>query len=266
MEARVEWMIIFAPFGALSTFWWAWCFWSLCVGSFISMFVYRYPVMLDAWCRGAEPPFSLSVPGSFCPSCNKPLSWFRNIPVLGFFVSRIWPCCEHSVSFRYLALELSALAWGLLAWVTHQGSTVDIWGWSVFGWVLLAAGVLDYRTQWLPNVLTLGLLWSGLLHAAADLSGEGLASRVFAVVATYVLVKGATAVYEKLRKVQGALGEGDVMLVCALAAWLEPFALAYVWVGACSIQVAAMLARKQIKAAFGPALSVAGAAVAVLYW
>ncbi len=52
-----------------------------CVGSFLNVVVWRLP-------RDE----SLISPGSHCPTCNTPLSWYDNIPVFGWiFPSRKVP-------------------------------------------------------------------------------------------------------------------------------------------------------------------------------
>lgn len=54
-------------------------------------------------------PLDLSViaPRSFCPTCNKPIPWTRNIPLLSYFLLRgACPDCKSKISWRYPFVEL----------------------------------------------------------------------------------------------------------------------------------------------------------------
>lgn len=245
---------------------WLWGVWSLVVGSFISMLVYRLPLMLDAWERGEDAPVSLSYPASHCPSCKKPLAWYRNLPVLGFFFSRVWPCCAVKVRPSYLWLEAAALAWGVFAWWAHPGDPLAVWAWSFFGWALLAGAVMDYRTQWLPDHVTLSLLWAGLLYWAVSGQAGTLVTHVIQVGAVYVGITAFVWLYERIRRLEQSLGGGDVKLLCAFAAWLDPLSLAYILAGASAAQLVAMVLLRQKQAAFGPALALAGVGAVALSW
>lgn len=255
-----------SPFVALAASPWLWGVWALAVGSFISMLVYRLPLMLDAWARGEEAELTLSSPASHCPACKKPLAWYRNIPLVGFLISRAWPCCAVKVKPGYLGLELCALAWGMLAWWAHPADPGAVWAWSFFGWALLAGAVMDYRTQWLPDAVTLSLLWVGLLTWALRGNHGTLSTHVVQVAAVYVGVTVFVWCYEKLRRLEQSLGGGDVKLLCAFAAWLDPLALAYILAVASTLQLVAMLALARKQAAFGPALAAAAAGTVAFSW
>src|ERR1700722_1881114 len=72
-----------------------------CVGSFLNVVIWRLP-------RDE----SLVFPGSHCPSCNTPLQWYDNIPILGWIALR-GRCryCNVLISIRYPIVE--ALTAGL---------------------------------------------------------------------------------------------------------------------------------------------------------
>lgn len=250
---------------ALTAWPWMWALVSLCAGSFLSVVVTRMPLILQAYEEGREPGISLSRPRSSCANCGTPLKLWQNLPLLGYLLfGRRAPCCGSKVPFRYLGLELSALAWGMAVWVTFQGSWPSILAWSLFGWFLLAGAVMDFQTRWLPDSITLGLLWAGLLYAAAQ-EGGGLAVHVWTVAATYGVIAGAAAVVSRL-KGQPALGGGDILLLSALGAWLSPGHLALTVVFASLAQAILMAVQKKSCMAFGPAIAVAAAAVAILGW
>ena len=57
------------------TFWMA--ILSVCVGSFITLLVYRLPLM------SKDKSIGLFFPASFCPACKKPLKYWHNISKYG---------------------------------------------------------------------------------------------------------------------------------------------------------------------------------------
>ncbi|MGQ9576065.1 MAG: prepilin peptidase [Thermoguttaceae bacterium] len=65
------------------------------VGSFLNVVIYRLPKKM-----------SLLQPGSHCPACARPIRWYHNIPILGWFVlgGRCWDC-KARISLRYPLVE-----------------------------------------------------------------------------------------------------------------------------------------------------------------
>lgn len=68
----------------------------LCVGSFLNV------VILRAFSNE-----SIAFPGSKCPSCQKPLKWYHNIPVVSYLILK-GKCafCEDKISVQYPIIEL----------------------------------------------------------------------------------------------------------------------------------------------------------------
>lgn len=80
----------------------------LCVGSYSNVVIYRSP--LD----GIS---SFRPKRSFCPGCNRQLTWSENIPVFSWLLQR-GRCrgCQGGISFRYPAVELAVAGLFLLSW------------------------------------------------------------------------------------------------------------------------------------------------------
>ena len=88
----------------------------LLVGSFINVVVYRVP-------RG----LSVSKPRSFCPTCQRQLSWWENVPVISWVALR-GRCrtCHEPISIRYPLVEGGTAAiFMLIAWA-RGGSLMTI--------------------------------------------------------------------------------------------------------------------------------------------
>jgi leader peptidase (prepilin peptidase)/N-methyltransferase len=201
----------------------------LCVGSFLNVVVHRIPKMLErAWREDclehegkdvpAAPAYNLVVPRSACPSCGHPISALENIPVVSWLALRgRCRACGTPISVRYPIVEIAG---GLLAVaaVAAFGPTPKAVAACVLLWSLLALALIDADTQYLPDDLTLPLLWAGLV---ANLFGlfTPLASAVIGAVAGYLSLWSVYWAFKLIRGKEG-MGYGDFKLLAALGAWL----------------------------------------------
>jgi leader peptidase (prepilin peptidase)/N-methyltransferase len=245
---------------------WLWAVMGACVGSFLSVVAYRLPRILEAKERGERPPFTLSLPASACPVCNKPLKFWANLPVVGYLLSK--GKCSHCgvhIPARYLLLELVAAGWALAA-TYLWAEPLAVGAWSVFGWYLLVMGWMDAQTKWLPNVLTLSLLALGLVFSTSASALLPLTGALLAAAVTYGVVIAMNLAFSALRNKVG-LGGGDAKLLAALAAWLGGLSALYVFTGACFLFVTYYFFTHKKgdppEIAFGPALCVVAAGAAL---
>ena len=107
---------------------------SLLVGSFLNVVIYRIPVMMKkAWqleiaefqedekrfnALKAEPVFNLVKPDSTCPHCGHKIRAWENIPVISWlFLRGKCSSCQQGISPRYPIIELtSALLSAAVDW------------------------------------------------------------------------------------------------------------------------------------------------------
>jgi leader peptidase (prepilin peptidase) / N-methyltransferase len=215
----------------------------LVIGSFLSVVVHRLPVMLErAWrseievanpdaprpeSDGYPERFNLAVPRSACPHCGHVLRAWENIPVLSYLALR-GKCssCGARVSPRYPQIELAT---GALAALSLYAFGPDWLALAAFGLcaTLLAAALIDHDTRYLPDVLTLPLLWAGLIVNFGDGGFVTLRDAVAGAIAGYVFLWCVFWLFKLVRGVEG-MGYGDFKLLAALGAWLGWAALAQV--------------------------------------
>ena len=210
----------------------------LLVGSFLNVVIYRLPIMLKrAWreqCSDmleenpdAEPAqperFDLVVPRSRCPHCGHQISAGENIPVLSYlFLKGKCSSCGARISPRYPLVELAtAVLSALVAWQFGAGWTT-VYA-LAFTWALIALAGIDFDEQLLPDVITLPLLWLGLLVSLASSGGQPLfvdpRSAIIGAAAGYLTLWLLFHVYRKLTGKEG-MGYGDFKLLAALGAWV----------------------------------------------
>ena len=255
----------------------------LLVGSFLNVVIHRLPLMMEREWREqcaelmddsapspaaprdepAAAPFNLVVPRSRCPSCGALIKAHQNVPLLSWALQRgRCATCGWRIPLRYPAVEL--LTGVLAAAVVAQfGMTLACAGALGLTFALVALAFIDLDTQFLPDGITLPLIWAGLLM---NLGGTfvGLEQAVIGAVAGYLCL---WLIYHGFRLLTGkeGMGYGDFKLMGALGAWLGwsvlPGVVLLSSVVGAVVGVALIALRghdRQIPIPFGPYIAVAG--------
>ena len=224
------------PFGLPLAFWLAAAgVLGLIVGSFLNVVILRLPARMEYfWKRDAREMLALAADdaaappdiirkGSHCPHCKHPLAAWDNIPLLSWLVLR-GRCryCKAPISIQYPLVELlCGVASAIVVW--HFGLTWQAAAGLLFTWFLVATGGIDFRTQLLPDALTLPLLWLGLLISLVPIFVDtreaviGAAIGYLSLWSVYWLFKLATG--------KEGMGFGDFKLFAAAGAWMGYAAL-----------------------------------------
>jgi prepilin signal peptidase PulO-like enzyme (type II secretory pathway) len=141
-------------------------------------------------------------------------------------------------------------------------------GMALLGWGLLVLVAIDLECMLLPDQLTLGLLWAGLLFNVRP-GFAALPLAVCGAAAGYAFFWGVSRISAFWIK-RDALGMGDAKLLAALGAWLGVAALPWVVLLAAFITLIGMLVLSFVgrygvaqRLPFGPGLAIAGFAVAL---
>jgi leader peptidase (prepilin peptidase)/N-methyltransferase len=157
----------------------------LFVGSFLNVVIYRTP-------RG----LSVAAPRSFCPTCERQLNWWENVPLVSWTALR-GRCrtCRQPISIRYPLVELATGATFALTTLAWHGTIIAA-GYCVLAATMIAVGLIEYGGQRAPvSVATVGTT----LALAVILVGGGWQQRWSTVVGSLVgTVIGLTA-YALLR-------------------------------------------------------------------
>ena len=244
----------------------------LLIGSFLNVVIYRVPVMMErGWTQFAkehlqlelteeeQQPFNLMKPDSRCPKCYAPVKAWQNIPIVSYLMlGGKCGSCKTPISIRYPLIELLAgILFGVVAW--QYGWTMAAFGGLILTAILIALTFIDADTQYLPDSLTLPLIWLGLLF---NLNGTfvPLKSAVLGAVFGYMSLWLLCFIYKLLTGKIG-MGNGDFKLLAALGAWLGAGILpVLVFIAALIGLIGAIIGRvaKGQYFAFGPSLAIAG--------
>lgn len=250
-------------------------FFSLFIGSFLNVVIYRLPHILErSWseeCRvylGLKPhteteKLNLCLPFSHCPRCKKTIRPWHNIPILSYFWLR-GRCahCKKPISIRYPLVEaVTCIASVYVAW--KFGFTWQTGAALLFTWIIICLTFIDLDHHLLPDQLTLTLLWIGLLCSLLGLFCTSQAAILGAVIG-YIVFALTQWVFEIATGKIG-MGQGDVKFLAALGAFLGwemlPFIILLASISGVIFAFTHMLLKRNFKSVplpFGPYLAVAG--------
>jgi leader peptidase (prepilin peptidase)/N-methyltransferase len=202
-----------------------------CIGSFLNVVIYRVPNELSL------------LPSSKCPTCEKPIRFYHNVPILGWLFLR-GKCadCSGRISVRYPAIELlTALVFCLVYW--QVGLTPYLPLALIFSAAVISLIFIDADHMILPNVITYPMFVIAIVvRVAYPLIFEGnyFSDTTYAPIAYLsdwpawavslagalfgALIGGGSlwlvgAVWKILRGVE-AMGLGDVKLLMGIGAFL----------------------------------------------
>jgi leader peptidase (prepilin peptidase) / N-methyltransferase len=250
------------------------CF-SLLVGSFLNVVIYRLPRMMEAeWaeeCRiylGLKPPceqdkLNLCLPMSHCPQCKVPIRPWHNIPLLSYWWLR-GKCamCHAPISLRYPLVEaITMIASCYVMW--HFGLTAAGVYALLFTWIIIALTFIDLDRHLLPDQLTLLLLWIGLIASIGQVFCNST-DAILGAITGYFVFAITQAVFGLMTGKLG-MGRGDFKFLAAIGAYvgwqLLPFVILFASIAGIIIALVHMLIRRQFKSTplpFGPYLALAG--------
>ncbi len=252
---------------------------SLMIGSFLNVVIYRFPKMLErGWyfeCREfladevkdipakeiAE--ITLSTPASTCPKCSHKIRFYENIPVISWlFLEGKCSQCKTDISMRYPAIELVTALLSVVVAVNF-GVTLTTLLVLILTWGLISLTLIDYDHMLLPDQFTLPLMWLGLLF---NLYG-GLVDIDQAVIGAAAGYLSLYSIFWLFKLVTGkeGMGYGDFKLVAVFGAWfgwqLLPLLILMASAVAAVIGISLIVFKghqREQAIPFGPYLAIAG--------
>ena len=264
----------------------------LLIGSFLNVVILRLPVMMEReWrseCRtllditdpdSDKEPFDLIRPRSRCPKCGHLITALENIPVLSYLALK-GKCrhCNTRISPRYPIIEaIAGVGGGFAAW--HFGVSVEVLSFALIGkclaaaafvWALIALALIDFDTHYLPDSITMPLLWAGIGLSFFGVFCPDLPTSVLGAMLGYLSLWSIYWIFKLITKKEG-MGYGDFKLLAALGAWMGWQALPTIFlissaIGAITglVMIGSGLIKRTQPIPFGPYLALAG--IVALFW
>ena len=254
----------------------------LCVGSFLNVVIHRLPQMLEAQFEAEADPsaLTLSHPASRCGHCGHLIRWFENLPILSYlFLRGRCSACHAPIGIRYPLVELATsavFAYAAWRWYMPQAALVSCLTaacYALFGAALLTLAAIDWDTTYLPDDITVPLVWAGLVTAASGfLPNISLHASLAGAVIGYLSLWSIYWVF-KLATGREGMGYGDFKLYAAIGAWLGWQALIPVILVAATLGSVIGIAMKILKrereggyVPFGPFLALGAVLELVTGW
>lgn len=209
-----------------------------CVGSFLNVCIYRWPRDL-----------SVVHPGSHCFSCEKPIKWYDNLPILSYFLLK-GKCrnCKAGYSIRYAGVEVLTAVLFTLVWWKYHGSPAVMAVYLLVVAALIVGTMIDIDHRILPDRITIGGILLGpplclllpelmdnppgqfMLQAEAAIPalGKSLIGLAFGYWIISLVTGGGEVVISTMQKFgrmthidleQGIMGYGDFKLLAATGAF-----------------------------------------------
>lgn len=189
--------------------WIVWLFtalFGLVIGSFLNVCIHRVPRRI-----------SLSSPPSRCGSCQTPVAWRDNVPVLSYLL--LAGRCRHcraGISVVYPIVELATMGLFLLHLavfgLTPLGAVRVL-----FACAMLVLFFIDLEHQILPNVITLPGVAAGLV--ASVFLPPGIGSSLLGALLGGGVLWAIAETYVRVRGIEG-MGMGDVKMLGMIGAFL----------------------------------------------
>ena len=176
------------------------------VGSFLNVCIYRLPLSK-----------SVVSPPSACPTCNRALVWYENIPIVSYLVLR-GRCrtCQTPIGPQYPIVEvLTALMFGAAWW--FYGPSMLLVSRLMFGCALIALFAIDLEHHLLPNAITLPGIVAGFV--LSFFTEPGWLSSLIGILVGGGLLYAIAEAYYRLRHEEG-LGMGDVKMLAMVGAFI----------------------------------------------
>ncbi|WP_168077170.1 A24 family peptidase [Caulobacter sp. SSI4214] len=212
------------------------------------------------WALRATDDGAPSGPRSRCDGCQHPLTWSQTLPVVSYVVAR--GRCAHCAAaispYHPIGEALGMVLGAMIALAAPDGRALPL---AVIAASLLAASVYDARTWALPRATT-GLAAGAAFALAAWHGRDSLIVGLIAAAATFAVTKTLAVLYQR-RNGRVGFGDGDVLLLSALAIWLGA-ATPWMVLVACGLGLIFALVGRRRRFPFGPMIALSGVSIGLL--
>ena len=168
---------------------------------------------------------------SHCPSCNKLIKWYDNIPLISFLILKA-RCrdCSTTIDVKYFIIELiSAFNFVLIFYLFGFSSTTILFFILSIGFLIIF--FIDLKHFIIPNEITYPLMMLGFLKSFdpnlnINLFPNFIDSLIGGFLG-YIIIWLVIFIYKKFRNKEG-MGLGDAKLVSVIGFWFGWISIPFV--------------------------------------
>ncbi len=179
------------------------------IGSFLTTIIYRVPKML------ANYNINLIQPSrSFCPNCKKTINYINLIPIFSYLRNNRCQYCQQKIDITYFLIELIS---GISTIVIYLiiGFNIELIYFLMLNYALIILFVMDYKYLLVPNIITIPIIWLGLLY---NLYFGNIHAAVVGAIVAYISLWLIFWLFKIITNKDG-LGYGDFTLFSIFGAW-----------------------------------------------
>ena len=131
---------------------------------------------------------------------------------------------NEALNYRFFLLPILSSILSLFIFYIF-GSSIHFVIWLFFILILLVLAVIDLKIYLLPDLITLPLMWLGVvIQLTSSTQTVGLENSIYGIIFGYVPLWAISNIYFAIRSHDG-LGGGDLKLFAAIGAWMGPLVL-----------------------------------------
>ena len=159
---------------------------------------------------------------SYCPSCEKEIKWFDNIPIISFiFLGGKCRNCKEKIKLTYFIVEILSI-FNFFVIYYFFGLTITTLLLMILSIFFIIIFFIDLKHYIIPNVLTFPLMFIGFIKSFDPNLDQTIfpnyINSLIGGIFGYSIIWLIVFVYKKVRKKEG-MGLGDAKLLGAIGFW-----------------------------------------------
>lgn len=184
---------------------------SLCFGSFLNVVIYRLPNNM-----------SLIKPGSHCTTCNTPIKWYDNIPIISYiFLKGRCRYCHSKISIRYPLVEGITAILSTLIFLYYKVEWISLFA-ILLLYAFIAIEEIDRKYLIIPDSIVIFIALISIIETIVYKDGVyGYDNYISKLIMLGISIIFALLIIliEKLLK-REVMGGGDLKLIAAVGIFL----------------------------------------------
>ncbi len=220
------------------------------LGSFLNVCIYRIPAKK-----------SIVLPASHCPSCNKAIPFYHNIPIISFlFLGGKCKFCHAKIDIHYPIVEFITPLLILFLYFKY-GLSFTLLRYLLFIIPSVVIFFIDSKHKIIPNLIVLPMIILGFVSTLLPQVDFAIMDALKGAAGGFLLFYLVAVVFEKVTGKEG-LGGGDIKFIAAIGSFVGIFGLIFtIFFGSLFALVAIVITQSDFSKEFpfGPFLVVGSA-------
>ena len=168
---------------------------------------------------------------SYCPSCEKEIKWFDNIPIISFIFLR-GKCknCKEKIKPTYFIVEILSI-FNFFVIYYFFGLTITTLLLIILSIFFIIIFFIDLKHYIIPNALTFPLMFIGFIKSFDPNLNTNIfpnyTNSLFGGIFGYLIIWSIIYFYKKFRNKEG-MGLGDAKLMAVIGFWFGWISIPFV--------------------------------------